>query len=54
MLPETRAYTVRTHMPLIRGNYQHPDEWQITYDFVSQYKKADAAVAWWTLKAPKT
>ena len=53
MLPETRAYTVRTHMTLIRGNYQHPDEWQITYDFVSEYHKVTAAVAWWALKNPK-
>ena len=53
MLPDTRAYTVRTHMPLIRNNYQHPDEWQITYDFVSQYHKVTAAVAWWALKNPK-
>lgn len=53
MTPETRAYTVRTHMPLIRNNYPHPDEWKITYDFVSQYKKADAAVAWWRLKQPQ-
>jgi hypothetical protein len=52
MLTETRAYTVRTHMPLIRHNYQQTDEWQLTYDFVSQYKKADAAVAWWMLKKP--
>lgn len=52
MTPETRAWTVRTHMPLIRHPYPHPDEWRITYDFVSQYKKADAAVAWWKLKKP--
>lgn len=53
MLPETRAYTVRTHMPLIRKNYASVDEWQLTYDFVSQYHKSQEAVAWWLQQRPK-
>jgi hypothetical protein len=43
----TRCYTVRTHMPLLRKEYHTYNDWQITYDFVTEYHKVEAASNWW-------
>ena len=52
MRPDTRAVTVRTQMPLLRKHYENPNDWQITYDFVSEYHKVETAEAYWRNQKP--
>lgn len=44
--PDSRAWTVRTQMTLVRKEYLQPDWWQIHYDYLIDCRDVDQAITW--------
>ena len=50
--PDSRAYTVKCQMALVRKSYQNPNWWQIGYDYLLDCRDVDRALTWWTIRRP--